>query len=188
MAATNLPTSGRLPSRTTKFGVGRAMAPTVAALSVGACVPTLAKSLRSARTSDRNPSLDRRAQQRDFTPRLMITPLLVGGFPDTISPRLSGSLMAARVLALSMARSAMRATGGTLPSRPDLITDDGTHRQCVRVQTFSRVGQTVQAGHFSRKPVGLPNWPHRRCGAPRDGPDRCVSLTASGSNRHGGIT
>jgi hypothetical protein len=124
------------------------MAPTVAALSVGACVPTLAKSLRSARTSDRNPSLDRRAQQRDFTPRLMITPLLVGGFPDTISPRLSGSLMAARVLALSMARSAMRATGGTLPSRPDLITDDGTHRQCVRVQTFSRVGQTSKPAIF----------------------------------------
>jgi hypothetical protein len=39
------------------------------------------------------------------------------------------------------------------------ITDNGMHRHCVRVQTFGRVGQTVQAGHFSRKPVGLPNYP-----------------------------
>jgi hypothetical protein len=29
------------------------------------------------------------------------------------------------------------------------ITDNGMHRHCVRVQTFGRVGQTVQAGHFS---------------------------------------
>src|SRR5262245_22544174 len=79
MAATNLPTSGRLPSRTTKFGVGRAMAPT-ADLSAAACVPTLPIGLRSARASDRNPSLDRRAQQRDFTPRLMIRPLSVGAY------------------------------------------------------------------------------------------------------------
>src|SRR5262245_3361031 len=93
MAATNLPTSGRLPSRTTKFGVGRAMAPTVAALSAAACVPTLAIGLRSARASDRNPSLE------CSTARLYTAiddhADFGWGSSIAISPRLSASLMAA---------------------------------------------------------------------------------------------
>jgi hypothetical protein len=51
-------------------------------------------------------------QQRDITLRLTITRLRPGASSMAISPRLSASLMAARVLALPMlARSAMRATG-----------------------------------------------------------------------------
>src|SRR5262245_56011923 len=90
MAATNLPTSGRLPSSTTKFGVGRAMAPTVAALSVAACVPTLAIGLRSTRASDRNPSLDRRALNTRFRSGLI-----------AISPKLFASLMGAHAQAIA---------------------------------------------------------------------------------------
>src|SRR5262245_51812181 len=89
MAATNLPTSGRLPSRTTKFGVGRAMAPTVA-LSVAACVSTLAIGLRSARASDRNPSLDWRALITRFRSGLI-----------AISPKLFASLMGAHAQAIA---------------------------------------------------------------------------------------
>jgi hypothetical protein len=52
------------------------------------------------------------AQQRDVTPRLMMTRFRSGASSMAISPRPSASRMAARALALPMlARSAIRATG-----------------------------------------------------------------------------
>src|SRR5262245_20059489 len=89
MEATNLPTSGRLASRTTKFGVSRAMSRLPLQLFRRQLV-TLPIGLRSAGASDRNPSLDRRALITRFRSGLI-----------AISPKLFASLMGAHAQAIA---------------------------------------------------------------------------------------